>query len=186
MDRFERYFRTLTAVAKCVNSSLEPVQVLKDVTHQTALALHAKGCTLRLLDRTGKRLLPGAGWGLSETYTRKGPVDLEKSQVDREATTGKAIHLEDAQTDPRFQYRDAAKAEGIVSVLVIPLMVNGKAIGAMRVYSETKRNFDEQEMEFAQAIADLCAMAIENARLHQALKTDYEMLVKFESRIFED
>ena len=29
-------------------------------------------------------------------------------------------------------------------------------------------------------------MAIENARLHQALKTDYEMLIKFENRIFED
>lgn len=186
MDRFERYFRSLAAVAKSVNSSLEPSQVIKDVTQQTAQALEVKGCTLRLLDRTGKRLLPGGGWGLSETYTRKGPVDLEKSQVDREAISGKTIFLEDAQTDDRFQYRDAAKAEGIVSVVVIPLMVEGKGVGAMRLYSETRRAFDEQELEFAQAIADLCALAIENARMHKALKTDYEMLVSFESRTFED
>ena len=86
-----------------------------------------------LLDRRGKYLLPGAGWGLSETYTRKGPVALEKSQVDREAISGNAIFIDDAQTDPRFQYRDAAKAEGIVSVLVVPLMVEGKGVGAMRV-----------------------------------------------------
>lgn len=186
MDRFERYFRSLSHVAKCVNSSLEPSQVLRDVTEQTAKALEAKGCTLRLLDRHRKYLLPGGGWGLSETYTRKGPVALEKSQVDREAISGNTVFIDDAQTDPRFQYRDAAKAEGIVAVLVVPLMVGGKGVGAMRVYSEVKRHWDEQELEFAQAIADLSAMAIENARMHQALKTDYEMLIKFENRIFED
>lgn len=186
MDRFERYFRSLTAVAKCVNSSLEPATVLKAVAQQAAQALEAKGATLRLLDRSGKRLLPGAGWGLSETYTRKGPVDLEKSQVDREALSGKTIHLENAQTDPRFQYRDAAKAEGIVSVLVAPLMVEGKGVGALRIYSETTRDFDDQELEFVKAVADLSAMAIENARLHQALKTDYEMLVQYDHRIYEE
>ncbi len=185
-ERCERYFRTMATVAKVVNSSLEPASVLAAVAEQTALALDAKGCTLRLLDRSGKRLLPSAAWGLSKEYFRKGSVDLEKSEVDREVLAGKTIYIPNAQNDPRFQYGEAAKKEGIVSVLVVPLMVEGRAIGSMRIYSGSEHVYDDLEKDFLLAVADLSALAIENARLHQALKTDYEMLASYEQRIFED
>lgn len=185
-ERFERYFRTLAAVAQSVNSSLEPENVLASVTQQVAMALDAKGCTLRLLDKSGKRLLPSAAWGLSKEYFRKGSVDLAHSEVDRQVLSGKTIHIPNAQSDPRFQYGEAAKKEGIVTVLVTPLIVEGKPIGLMRIYTETQRDFDELEKDFLHAVAALSAMAIENARLHQALKTDYEMLASYEHRIFED
>lgn len=185
-DRSERYFRTLAEVAKVVNSSLEPENVLAAVAEQTTKALDAKGCTLRLLDRSGKRLLPSAAYGLSKEYFRKGSVELERSEVDREVLAGKTIHIPNVQNDPRFQYGEAAKKEGIVTVLVTPLMVENRAIGAMRIYSDTERNFDDLEKDFLHAVADLSAVAIENARLHQALKTDYEMLASYERRIFED
>jgi GAF domain-containing protein len=185
-EQSERYFRSLATAAKVVNSSLEPASVLIAVAEQTALALKAKGCTIRLLDRSGKRLLPSAAWGLSKEYFRKGPVDLDHSEVDREVIGGGTVVIPNVQTDPRFQYGEAAKKEGIVTVLVMPLMVEGRAIGAMRIYTDAERAFDEIEIEFVQAVADLSALAIENARLHQALKTDYEMLASYEARIFED
>lgn len=185
-DRFERYFRTLAEVARVVNSSLETGNVLCAVTEQTTKAVRAKGCTLRLLDRSGSRLLPSAAFGLSKEYFRKGSVDLAHSEVDREVIAGKTIHIPNAQSDPRFQYGEAAKKEGIVTVLVTPLMVDGKAIGVMRIYTTTERSFDEPSLDFLHAVADISAMAIENARLHQALKTDYEMLASYEHRIFED
>lgn len=185
-EQNERYFRSLAAAAKVVNSSLEPGSVLSAVAEQATLALKAKGCTIRLLDRGGKRLLSSAAWGLSKEYFRKGPVDLVHSEVDREVLAGNTVVIPNVQTDPRFQYGEAAKKEGIVTVLVVPLMVEGRAIGAMRIYTAAERCFDEVEIEFVQAVADLSALAIENARLHQALKTDYEMLASYETRIFED
>lgn len=185
-EQSDRYFRTLAAAAKVVNSSLEPASVLSAVAEQAALALNAKGCTIRLLDRGGKRLLPSAASGLSKEYFRKGPVDLAHSEVDREVLAGGTVIIPNVQTDPRFQYGEAAKKEGIVTVLVAPLMVEGRAIGAMRIYTDVERSFDDIEIEFTQAVADLSALAIENARLHQALKTDYEMLASYEHRIFED
>lgn len=185
-DRFERYFRSLADVARVVNSSLETDNVLAAVTEQATKAVRAKGCTLRLLDRSGKRLLPSAAFGLSKEYFRKGSVDLDHSEVDREVLAGKTIHIPNAQNDPRFQYGEAAKKEGIVSVLVTPLVVDGKAIGVLRIYTDSERTFDDASLDFLHAVADISAMAIENARLHQALKTDYEMLASYERRVFED
>ncbi len=186
MDRFERFYRGLHEAVRAINSSLDTGTVLEKIVEYTAKAMDAKGCTLRLLDKSGKKLRAGATYGLSRNYLRKGPVEVAKSEVDREALVGGVVCIADACSDPRFQYPEAAKAEGIRAVAVAALRVEGKAIGVLRIYADSVRQFDEAEKEFLRTIADLSAIAIENARLHQALKTDYEMLTAYEYRIFED
>lgn len=190
MQETERtYFRTLYEAVKVINSSLEPNKVFNTIAQQTAHALGAKACSLRLLDRTGKTLMQGAAWGLSRGYIRKGSVSVEKSALDQEALSGKTVYVKNAQNDPRFQYPQAAKEEGIASVLVVPLKLEKektKIIGVMRVYSGQERDFSESEIEFLNIMANLSAVAIENARLHQALKSDYELLTAFQYQTFED
>ncbi|WP_029897970.1 GAF domain-containing protein [Desulfohalovibrio reitneri] len=186
MERYKRYYRSLFAAAMAINSSLEFAEVLRTVARQASEALDVKGCSIRLLDRTGKQLLPGTSHGLSGTYMRKGAVEVEKSGVDREVLSGKTVFIEDVTVDERFQYKREAKEEGIVSLLVVPLVAESEAIGVLRFYASTRREFDEEEVEFAQSVAALSTVALENARLHQALKRDYETLTSFEYRIFED
>lgn len=186
-DCERNYFRTLYEAIRVINSSLEPMDLLGKIAEQTAKALEVKACSLRLLDRAGANLLPGASFGLSKGYLRKGKVEVEKSRLDREALSGAAVHVKDASSDSRFQYQEAARAEGIKSVLVVPLTLEDKKIiGVMRVYSGEERDFCDSEVEFLTIMANLSAIAIENARLHQALKSDYELLTAFQYQTFED
>jgi GAF domain-containing protein len=62
-------------------------------------------------------------------------------------------------------------------------MVEKKAIGILRVYSEKVREFEEQEVKFLEAVANLSAIALENARLHQALRKDYDLLIDHKYRL---
>ena len=125
----EDYFTALYEVAKTVNASLAPSQVLEKIVSCVAGAMKVKACSLRLLESRRKKLLMGAQFGLSNGYIRKGPILVEESGLDKKALKGKTIWLKNAQTDKDFQYKDKAKAEGIKSVLVVPLMVDKKAIG---------------------------------------------------------
>jgi len=187
LDCERNYFKTLYEAIRVINSSLEPMDLLGKIAEQTAKALEVKACSLRLLDRSGTNLLPGASYGLSKGYLRKGKVEVTKSKLDKHALAGETVHVKDAATDERFQYQDAAKAEGIKSVLVVPLRLEDKkTIGVMRVYSDTVREFCDSEVEFLIIMANLSAIAIENARLHQALKSDYELLTAFQYQTFED
>jgi GAF domain-containing protein len=187
LDCERSYFKTLYEAIRVINSSLEPMELLGRIAEQTAKALEVKACSLRLLDRSGANLLPGASFGLSKGYLRKGKVEVEKSKLDKEALAGATVHVRDASTDDRFQYKDAAKTEGIKSVLVVPLKLEDKKIiGVMRAYSAEERVFTESEVEFFTIMANLSAIAIENARLHQALKSDYELLTAFQYQTFED
>ena len=66
---------------------------------------------------------------------------------------------------------------------MVPLGVGKKVIGVLRVYTEKTREFSGQEIQFLEAVANLSALAIENARLHQNLKTECSLLSEYKFRL---
>lgn len=179
----KNYFKALYDVAKVISASLKPEEVIEKIVQCVAEAMEVKACSLRVLDSKRERLLMGGSWGLSEGYIRKGPVLVKESGLDQRALQRKTVWLENAQTDKGFQYQRKAKAEGIKSVLVVPLVLGSKAIGVLRVYASEIRKFDDEEVQFLQAVANLSAIALENARMHQVLRTDFDLLVAHEYRV---
>ena len=183
----QTYYRTLYEVVKVISSSLEPSSVLNKIVEQVTKTLGVKGCTIRLLSKDDKFLLPGAFYGLSTGYIRKGAVEVEKSGLDKDVLAGKVVYIKDASHDPRFQYPQKAEEEGFTSVMVVPLLVEGsRVIGVLRIYSATVREFSGEELDFLSAVADLSAIAIENARMHQALKLEYELQTAYKYQLFDD
>ena len=116
-------------------------------------------------------------WTLSEAYLKKGEVEVAQSAIDRRVLQdGQPVALRDVAEEPGFQYSEEALREGIRSVLVLPLRVREAMVGVMRLYSGQVRRFAPEEISLANAVADLGAVAIENARLHQMLKQRLEAL----------
>ena len=62
-------------------------------------------------------------------------------------------------------------------------MIEKKAIGVLRVYTDKEKTFKEDEIQFLEVVANLSAIALENARLHQALRNDYDLLVAHKYRL---
>jgi transcriptional regulator with GAF, ATPase, and Fis domain len=177
------YFEALYNVAKVINATLELPQVLSEVVHCITETMGVKASSLRLLDPRKKKLLMAATHGLTSGYIRKGPVLVEKSGLDRQALKGKSIWIKDAQTDKNFQYGGRAQEEGIRSVLVVPLGIGKKVIGVLRVYTEKVHEFSDKDIRFLEAVASLSTIAIENARLHQHLRTECDLLSAYKYRL---
>lgn len=186
MSKEKNYFKALYEALEKIVGSLDHDEVMKNVVESTVKALQVKACSIRIVDRRRRKLILGSSTGLSEGYIRKGPVLIEASALDREALEGRTLYVENAQADPRWQYPDKARQEGIFSVLVAPLTAGGKAVGVLRIYNGEVRVFDEEEMRFLEAMARLSGLALENARLHQTLRSDFEMLVADRYRIDEN
>lgn len=168
------YYTALYQTALTISSSLELDAVLQSVVISITEAMQVKACTLRLLDpRTGDLRL-SAVHGLSSSYLAKGPVDVEHSPIDSEALQGQTVIIPDVSVDTRFQYKDEARREGIVSILCVPLEVHGRAIGVMRVYTIRPCTFHDDDIQFLSVLASLAALAIENASLYQNLKSSYD------------
>jgi len=168
------YYKALYQAALTFSSSLELEEVLRSVVRSTTEAMQVKACALRLLNARTGQLEMSAVYGLSGGYLAKGPVEVEHSPIDSEALQGSPVIIPDISTDTRFQYKEAAKREGLVSVLCVPLEVRGKAIGVMRVYTDRPCVFHEDDVQFLSVLASLASLAIENASLYENLRSSYD------------
>lgn len=168
------YYQALYQAALTISSSLELDQVLQSVVMSITKAMQVKACVLRLLDPETGQLRLSAVHGLSSEYLAKGPVSVITSPIDNEALKGTPIHVADVRTDERFQYKEAARQEGLVSVLCVPLEVRGASIGVMRVYTNRTMDFTEDDLQFLSVLASLAGLAIENARLYESIRNSYD------------
>jgi GAF domain-containing protein len=168
----EQYYTSLYELAATLNSARAPDSIVQSVVEGVAKAMEIKGCSLMLLSPDRKVLLHTVAYGLSDWYVRKGPVSADTSIS--EALEGKAVAILDATKDDRIQYQEQAKKEGIVSILSVPMMLREETIGVIRVYTAEPCHFTMDDIYFVGAVANLGAIALENARLYEAVQKDYE------------
>ena len=169
-----RHHRAIYEVAATINSSLDSQEVLRSIAESTARAMGAKASSLMLLSPGRQELHHRASYGLSDAYLRKGPLDVDQSMSD--ALRGRPVAVLNAATDPRVQYRREATREGIASMLSVPIRLRDEVVGVMRVYTGEPREFSPEDVEFVQAVANLGAIALENARRFEEMRSNYDAL----------
>lgn len=166
------YYHSLYELAAKVNSAGTPDIVLRYVVKKIAQVLEAKGASLMLLTPDKKQLLHTVAYGLSDWYIRKGPVSVDRSIG--VALEGKPVAVFDAVGDPRIQYQEQARKEGIASILSVPMLLREEIIGVMRVYTSERYHFTDDDIYFVGAAANLGAIALENARLYESVEHEYD------------
>jgi len=163
MERDARCLYAFTQVCKALNTALSLEERLRIMVQGMVVALEVKGCTIRLLDESTGALELVAACGLSDRYFDKGAVLADKSVGD--AMRGEDTYIRDARTDPRIQYPEAVRDEGIVSILSLPIRVRDRVIGVLKLYASKERFFEQHEIDFAASLAEQGGLAIENSRL---------------------
>jgi GAF domain-containing protein len=174
------YFRELT---KRIYSTLDLKEILSIFVKEVAEVINLKGCAIRLIDPDKRTLKLVSSYGLSEKYIGKGFVYADLSIA--EVMEGKMVFIPDATNDPRVQYQKEAMEEGICSILSVPLSIKGQVIGVLRLYTSEPRKFSEEEINFIEAVAEIGAIAIENARRYEDLRKDYEYVISDIFNFFE-
>jgi len=173
------YLSAFMKITKAINSSLEVQEVLHLIVQSTCVTTGSKGCSLMLLDEKNERLEVKSSYGLSDQYVGKGPVWADQSIS--ETLKGKPIIIEDAIRDPRVQYPDEARREGIASIISLPVILRERVIGVLRLYTSVPCRFTEDDIDFLSAIAMQSGLAIGNSMMYEHAKKDGEKQVVFSS-----
>ena len=177
LDRLYRETAALYQIGQVINSTLEMSEVLSLISENASKLMGMMASSIRLLDPNGDKLYVGGSFGLSPSFVHKGPVDLDTSQIDRETLERGIVQVMDVGSDARFQYREEARLEGIHSALCASISAKNRALGIIRVYSALPHQFSEQEEALLKNLANLGALAIENARVYAELKAQSEQRV---------
>ena len=174
MESHTMYYDKLIRVLGAISECKDPEEVALITAESVKTALNAKGCSVFLVNRDTRELGLAASFGLSDEYLNKGPVRYMQDIT--EAKDQVPIAIFDVQDDPRIQYPEEAKKEGISSLLGVPIVSRNAVIGALRVYTSEPWEFSIQDITLVQAVAQVCGIAMDMCRMYKGYKTSIEIL----------
>jgi GAF domain-containing protein len=170
MTKKHDYFKTFCRISKAFGTTLGKERLLDLIVHSAIDTMDAKAACLFLADKEKDVFIPVAQKGLSEKIVD----DILK---------GGYLSFYDATTDPRLENLEAKKAEGIASILTVPIIVKEKAVGVLSLYTAEHRDFSKDEVDFLAALADQGGIAIGRARLFERMSMNSMLFLDLASSI---
>ncbi|MGZ8634195.1 MAG: ATP-binding SpoIIE family protein phosphatase [Solirubrobacteraceae bacterium] len=137
-----------------------------------------------LLDEDAQELVARAAKGLEEEVERGVRIPLGAGFAGRIAARRRPIYI--ADVDHADVLNPILRMKGIRSLLGVPLLVEGTAIGVMHVGSISAREFTNADAALLQLAAAQAAPAIDRARLFDALGRERRSAVALQRSLLPD
>ena len=181
MTKRNNFFKTFCKISKALGTTLGKKKLLDLIVQSAIDTMEAKAACLFLADEEKDMFVPMAQKGLSDNYLHASPLKAQKT-VDEMLKEG-YLSFYDATTDSRLENLEAKKAEGIASILSVPVMVKEKAIGVLSLYTAEHRDFSKDEIDFLSALADQGGIAIEQSQLFERINQNSMLFLDLASSI---
>jgi PAS domain S-box-containing protein len=185
----EVHTRVLAESGRFLSASLDYQQTLHNVA-QAAIPALVDWCMVELIDRDGHRE--------QIVIAHRDPVQRElavrmrqleeatlrpEQAVHRVVTSGESVFFFDvtdehlARVAQSQEQLEILRALQIRSMIVVPMRVPSRTIGAMSFFtSESRRRLSDVDVALAEQLARRAAVAVENSRLHTQLAEVAETL----------
>ncbi len=158
--------RRLQSVTDAALAHLQLDDLLAALLERTRQALEVDTCAILLLDEDTNELVARAALGIEEEVEQGVRIPVGGGFAGRIAAEKQPVVLEDV--DHAHVLNPILREKGIKSMMGVPLVVEGEALGVLHVGSLVPRKFTDQEVELLQLVGDRAALAIEHARLFEA------------------
>ncbi len=152
--------------------------ILKTIVDKLPGIMGVKGCTIRLLHPATNRLELAAASGVSKEYLDRGSISREDSIF--KVLKGEPVAIYDAPNDPRVDYHEAIRKEGIKSILAIPIRNEQEIIGVLRLLTGEHHFFTAVETNFAVTVAEEGGNAIQKARTYRKITLLFNQIEEHE------
>jgi signal transduction histidine kinase len=178
LRRRSRELALLNRLGRELTATLDLQQATERLMQATIEIIGVEGASVWLWDEKQK------GWLACQAITHS----KEHSLADLRLRSGQGVAGWVAQNeesvivpyapdDPRFfPGIDAQTGFRTISLLAVPLRVRGKVIGTLEVMNKQDGNFDKDDLALVETLAASAAIAIDNAKLVEALRQHVEEL----------
>src|SRR3954469_23731578 len=154
------------AVTDAALAHLEVNELLQVLLPRIREILDTDTCAVLLLDEHTNELVARAALGIEEEVEQGVRIPFGAGFAGRVAAEARPMVID---VDTYEIYNPILRQKGTKSMLGLPLLVRGFALGVLHVGTLTPRRFTRAEVDLLQIVAERVALAIERARLHEEL-----------------
>jgi signal transduction histidine kinase len=152
------------AVTDAALAHLDVSELLSVLLPRIRDILGTDTCAVLLLDEETNELVARAALGIEEEVGVR--IPLGAGFAGRVAAEARPMVID---VDEYHVFNPILRQKQIKSMLGVPLLVRGAALGVLHVGTLTVREFTRADVEMLQLVAERVAIAIERARLHEEL-----------------
>jgi len=164
---------TLVEISEEINSSLDLDEVLQKTATLVKRLVDYEIFGVMLLDESTHRLYHRFTIGYGEQASKDWQIPLGQGITGTAAATGRAVRVADVREDPRYiNIIDSVRSE-----LAVPLIVKGQSIGVLDIQSTQLDYFTRDQQSVLTLMASRLAVAIENARLFERVRSQADTLL---------
>jgi GAF domain-containing protein/HAMP domain-containing protein len=166
VERRAEQFRVLSEIGARITSLLEVDELLQETVRLVNEVLGYYLVAIGLVEGDDLVVKVGAGPHWSDPEFQPPRIPVGEGISGWVAKTGEPLLVPDVSQDPRYLLlADSAETR---SELAVPLRAKSKVLGVLDVQSDQRNAFDESDLVVLQSLANLTAIALEEARLFDA------------------
>ncbi|MCL5035271.1 MAG: sigma-54-dependent Fis family transcriptional regulator [Bacteroidetes bacterium] len=170
-------FSVLYEIAQKINSILDRQELLNSIIEIAMSHLDAERGYIVLLDDSAEN-----NFSVVAAKNFKSEKDAEESAasssvINKVLTTGEPVLTFDALSDERFEASRSIVAQQLLSIICVPLRLQDRTTGAIYLDSTRSRGkFNAETTKFLAVFGNLAAVAVENAKRYDNLRTENDRL----------
>lgn len=165
------HLAVLNDIVRIASSTLDPGQVYQALADNMIRVIGGDECHITRWDEDAQRPIPAAAYGPSkDTYLSMTlPPGIGASLTSHVLQAGRPLAVEDVFHSP-YSNAEIAGRFSSISRLALPLIADGRKLGAVLIGFTEKRRFSEEEVARAGRAAELVAVAAAKAQLYADLQ----------------
>ena len=178
------YFQSLSKLSRELGATQDQDKLLNLIINSAVKTMKAKAACLFLMDEDSEskeRNVAIAQVGLSDKYMHAGPGHAGK--LTAQLLKDGYIYCRDATTDSHLINHEMKKAEGIGSIITMPVLIKGRMLGILSLYTRNIRKFSKDEIDFLNILAAQGGFAIANAQLIKKLRDNSQIFLNLAASI---
>lgn len=160
----------LYAIVRSIGAERHLDPILATVTSALADVLEISAVAVKLLADDGKSLRYVATHGIPDHALDHKVIPLESSPTNRRVLAGDTVVLRGHANGADDALQEELTDLGLRSAALAPLKFEDRVIGTLGVYSNQADRFGRDDAPFLRLTAELVAIAIEDARVNEALE----------------
>ena len=187
LERQVSHLQTVLEVNRFLNSTLDLDLLLENIIQIATKLTDTEAASILLLDQATQELHFEAATGAKRLEIKSIVIPLEGSIAGWIVTRNQPLLVDDAPHDSRhFAQADQITQFKTRSILGVPLQVKQKTIGVLEVLNKRAGwFFTGQDQQTLETLGAQAAVAIENARLYQALHDQMEARQTVQARLVQ-
>ncbi|MEC4813558.1 MAG: response regulator [Scytonema sp. PMC 1069.18] len=190
----------INTITSAIRSSLDPQDIFAAITQQLGQALQVDGCVLSLWTEEDEyvhcvglydgsqdsQVLKSNGVGITNTHhLPQSQVPIRDNPILQQIlhTQEPAIVSDMSECPPEVKGFDLPLRVPSRSLLVVPLVSDGRIMGSITLREDTKaRQWLSSEVDLASSVAAQAAIAVQQSRLYQKTREQAERLLELDKQ----